>query len=196
MGHLCERLRYLGTLACAVALAGAVTLHLPLGAVSAPLVQEQDEDEQDDDAGAVVRQYAAGIYAGSCDSLGADPVFPLTTVAPHGESDDGVFASETEGAAPIADLLGDPHAITILASGDDLATIRACAEIDGQALNGKLITGLRTPDDDALLGVAVLEEREGATVVDLYLILSDGEIAVDDGSDDGNDGDDGDDGGV
>jgi hypothetical protein len=154
---------------------------------SAPLVQDEDDGDEATGTATAREGYSARIAAGTCETLNADSAFPLTTAAPHGESPaGGVFVSETEVAVAVSDLLAEPHAIAIHAGEDDLQTALACGDVAGQAIDGRLIVALHDAENDDLVGIAVLDENEGATAVELYLIRS-ADSAIDDAGDAGDD---------
>jgi hypothetical protein len=155
----------------------------------------QDE-EGDGDAGAASEVEAQGgvlrvrIDAGACDTPDANtPVVDLTDAASVGGSAAGeVYTSETEIPVPLADLLGQPHALSIELDDAEFAIPIACAAVEGTVAGGKLVVGLLAADSGELTGIAVLRETNGGTttLVETYVILTSdtGEVV------DGEDGDD------
>ena len=130
--------------------------------------------------------HPASIHAGSCQSLGKS-AFPLSDVIPNGVVLDGktdqttgvvgadagvpVAISSTTVDVTIAELLAEPHAITVVKGANDAGTEVACGNVSGRIWNDELIVGLQQRNNSSDVGVAVLREVAGKTTVSLYMMV-------------------------
>ena len=137
-----------------------------LMSMGAPLAQGQEAEDV---------PHPAHIHSGTCDDLG-DIVAPLTDVAENtaGETFGAKSAvlvkeSMTDVELPLGDILSSPHAINVHESADAIQNYIACGDIGGRVVDGKLAVGLRELNDSGHHGVAVLEDKDAASGVSVYL---------------------------
>lgn len=152
----------------ALVLAGATALSV---AISAPLAQAQDAGHA---------PHPAHIHSGTCDNLG-DIVYPLTDVRENtaGESfgaSDAVVVetSETDVDAALSAILGEPHAINIHESADNIQNYIACGNIGGRVVDGDLLIGLNEVNGSGYRGVAELDadDDDDDDDVEVYVYLA------------------------
>ncbi len=120
--------------------------------------------------------HPAHIHEGSCDNLG-DVVAPLDNVSfAEASQVEGsasaipVKVSDTDVELSLSDILANPHAINIHESDDNIQEYIACGDIGGPVRDGELLIGLRQLNESGHTGVAILEEDDEETKVEIYLI--------------------------
>jgi hypothetical protein len=110
---------------------------------------------------------SAGIYPGDCDQDDGDPEFELRdlTLQEVDEPASPVQTSFTTLDAPLADLVGAPFSILVLAGGE----IALCGEIgEGEAETSRYV-GLREVNASGYVGIAWLFGRDEETQVSLFV---------------------------
>lgn len=126
-------------------------------------------------------EHLATLHLGDCRQPQPQPAFTLGVVGPA-QTDAGAPATAADvrgnlttspvlvggGTVPIAlgDLLdgGQPYALLVHATADDLTAPVACGEVGGVVSGGQLPLALRPLDRSGFAGVAVLGESEAGTV--------------------------------
>ena len=136
---------------------------------------------QDDDAASP----GAEIRAGSCDELGAEPLYALngftTGFFEEDDADEAavervgaesavaMVSSTTELETTFADLLADPHAIVV---GTEAEQPIACGEIGGYFADDAVLVGVRATEGADLAGVAFLWDDDDEVTVELHVAES------------------------
>jgi len=130
----------------------------------------------------------AGIYTGTCASLGDSPAFDLLALGVGGTTDDATPEAngDTLGASTaiigewsatllstsLGALLDEPYAVAVL-RGDDDATPIACGDIGGRlavdASGESLVLGVRELSGSGYSGMAWLRGDADRTLVQLFL---------------------------
>ncbi len=129
-------------------------------------------------------QHPVTINAGTCDALG-DVVIPLGDAGDHFPIDGVDSAGEHQGAEtaiPVdgsltkvslafSDLVGQPHAIAVHASADDIDTVIACGDVGGMLIGTQFPVGLAAVDGSGTWGIALLQDNgDGTTEVGIYVV--------------------------
>ena len=129
-------------------------------------------------------QHPVTINAGTCAELGevviplgdAGDHLPIDGVASAGEAQGSETAVQVDGSLTkvslaFADLIGQPHAIALHASADDIDTVIACGDIGGKAMGTQFPVGLAQVDASGTWGVAILQDNgDGTTEVGIYVV--------------------------
>ena len=173
-------MRKTGTVAMVALLLGGGMLVAPRGALP-----------QDDTGSELVgTEHLAAIHLGTCREPAEDPAFVLGLVGPR-QADDGAVADEADvrgqlleppllaggGTVDVAlDALldgGQPYALLVHATADDLTAPLACGEIGGIVADGQLPLPLRPLDDSGYAGVAILGADDTGGTAGTVLFFSD-----------------------
>ena len=147
----------------------------------------------DDNSGSAGSVHPAHIHFGSCSDLG-EVFFPLSDVVPDGLVQEGSLVSTSgkigvETGAPvaiststidvtIAELITGPHALNVHKSSAEIGTYLACGDLSGRLVNDELIIGLQQVNGSGDVGIAILREEKGQTIVNVYLVAVDAAVVT------------------
>lgn len=97
----------------------------------------------------------------------ASPVAAPPVASPEARAGDVVAESTTEVAAPLDDILGPEHAITVHESAAEIQNAIACGDLTGRPTDGELSIEMQELNDSGFTGDAQLaDNRDGTTPED------------------------------
>ena len=174
-----------------IAMVASFSLVIGFGASALAQDAESDTDDLAD------ADLFAAIYAGTCDNLGADPLYQLGDVLPTGEaSTEGLAGVQTIGYEDVETMLvletnieaglltlfqqDQVHSLVVQDRQGTDGDYVACGELGGVMVNGQVAVGLTGTDGLEACGVAIfgdegeeqLNEVDTLTPVRLYLFES------------------------